>query len=109
MIMTGLNAEHILVAAESLGLGYASIRHASRYAAERVVFGRPIGKYQGIQHPLARSWVHLEAARLMIYLAGSLYDQGHSSGEYANGAKYLAAEAAWEAAKSCSILPGVLL
>lgn len=97
MLLTGLNAERILVAAEALGLGYAALRHASRYAKDRVVFGRPIGKNQAIQHPLADSWMKLESARLMVYLAARMYDQGHETGEYANASKYLAAEAAFEA------------
>ena len=106
MIMTGLNAERVLVAAEALGLGYASLRHASRYAAERVVFGRPIGKNQGIQHPLARNWMEVEAARLMVYLAARMYDQGYDTGEYANAAKYLAAEASYKAAENAVLTHG---
>lgn len=97
MLLTGLNAERILVAAEALGLGYAALRHASIYAKDRIVFGRPIGKNQAIQHPLADSWMKLESARLMVYLAARMYDQGHETGEYANACKYLAAEAAFEA------------
>lgn len=97
MIMHGMNAERVLIGAEALGLGYAALRRAVTYAKERVVFGRPIGQNQGIQHPLADSWMKLEAARLMVYLAAKLYDDGHESGEYANAAKYLAAEAAFEA------------
>ncbi|EAS28558.1 acyl-CoA dehydrogenase [Coccidioides immitis RS] len=97
MIMHGMNAERILIAAEALGLGYAALRRAAVYASERQVFGRPIGKNQGIQHPLADSWMQLEAARLMVYQAARLYDAGHATGEYANAAKYLAAEAAFRA------------
>ncbi|CZR51683.1 related to acyl-CoA dehydrogenase family protein [Phialocephala subalpina] len=97
MIMHGMNAERILIGAEALGLGFAALRRAAIYAGERHVFGRPIGKNQGIQHPLADSWMNLEAARLMIYQAAKLYDQGYTSGEYANAAKYLAAEAAFKA------------
>lgn len=97
MIMHGMNAERILIGAEALGLGFAALRRAAIYAGERVVFGRAIGKNQGIQHPLADSWMNLEAARLMIYQAAKLYDQGYASGEYANAAKYLAAEAAFKA------------
>ena len=92
MIMQGMNAERILIGAEALGLGSAALRRAALYAGERVVFGRPIGQNQGIQHPLADSWMNLEAARLMIYQAAKLYDQG-----YANAGKYLAAEAAFKA------------
>src|SRR5450756_1966729 len=67
MIMHGMNAERILIGAEALGLGFAALRRAAIYAGERVVFGRPIGRNQGIQHPLADSWMNLEASRLMIY------------------------------------------
>lgn len=98
MIMHGMNAERILVGAEALGIGYAALRRACNYAGERVVFGNPIGKYQGIQHPLAECWMQLESARLMIYLAARLYDQGYTSGEYANAGKYLASEAAFKTA-----------
>jgi alkylation response protein AidB-like acyl-CoA dehydrogenase len=97
MIMHGMNAERILIGAEALGLGFAALRRASMYAKDRVVFGRPIGQNQGIQHPLADSWMNLEAARLMIYNAAKLYDQGYTGGEYANAGKYLAAEAAFRA------------
>lgn len=97
LITHGLNAERVLVASEAIGLGYAALRRAALYAQERVVFGRQIGKNQGIQHPLAESWIKLESARLLVYQAARLYDQGHTSGEYANAAKYLAAEAAFEA------------
>jgi alkylation response protein AidB-like acyl-CoA dehydrogenase len=105
-IMVGMNAERVLVGAEALGLGYAALRRAAIYAQERSVFGRSIGKNQGIQHPLAESWMKLEAARLMLYLAAKLYDQGHSSGEYANAGKYLAAEAAFEACERAVLTHG---
>ncbi|KAJ9611308.1 hypothetical protein H2200_004492 [Cladophialophora chaetospira] len=97
MIMHGMNAERILIAAEALGLGFAALRRAALYAGERKVFGRPIGQNQAIQHPLAESWMELEAARLVIYQAARMYDAGHETGEYANAAKYLAAEAAFRA------------
>lgn len=99
MIMHGMNAERILVGAEALGIGYAALRRASNYANERVVFGNPIGKNQGIQHPLAECWMNLEGARLMIYLAARLYDNGYADGEYANAGKFLASEAAFKAAE----------
>ncbi|EON98411.1 putative acyl- dehydrogenase protein [Phaeoacremonium minimum UCRPA7] len=99
LIMHGMNAERVLVGAEALGIGYAALRRACNYTAERVVFGNPIGKYQGIQHPLAECWMNLEGARLMIYLAGRLYDQGYEDGEYANAGKFLASEAAFKAAE----------
>ena len=106
MIMHGMNAERVLVGAEALGLGYAALRHASIYAKDRVVFGRPIGKNQAIQHPLAESWMKLESARLMIYLAARMYDQGYETGEYANAGKYLAAEAAFEACERAVLAHG---
>lgn len=106
MIMHGMNAERVLVGAEALGIGYAALRRASVYAQERSVFGRPIGQNQGIQHPLAECWMKLEAARLMIYLAGRLYDQGYSDGEYANAAKFLAAEAAFTTAERAVLTHG---
>ncbi|GAB7346652.1 hypothetical protein MBLNU459_g1783t1 [Dothideomycetes sp. NU459] len=93
-IMHGMNAERILLSGEAIGLGFAALRHAALYAATRVVFGRPIGKNQGIAHPLAASWVRLEAARLMIMQAARMYDEGFATGEYANGVKYLAGETA---------------
>jgi alkylation response protein AidB-like acyl-CoA dehydrogenase len=105
-IMHGMNAERILVGAEALGLGFAALRHASRYAKDRVVFGRPIGQNQAIQHPLADSWMKLESARLMIYLAARMYDQGYETGEYANASKYLAAEAAFEACERAVLVHG---
>ncbi|KAI5362948.1 Putative acyl-CoA oxidase/dehydrogenase, central domain, acyl-CoA dehydrogenase/oxidase [Septoria linicola] len=105
-IMHGMNAERILIAAEALGLGFVALRKAALYAQDRVVFGRPIGKNQGIQHPLADSWMKLEAARLMTYQAARMYDQGHSTGEYANACKYLAADAAYEAAERAVLTHG---
>ncbi|KAL6415716.1 Acyl-CoA dehydrogenase fadE12 [Ilyonectria robusta] len=99
IIMHGMNAERILVGSEALGLGYAALRRTCNYANERVVFGNPIGKYQGIQHPLAECWMNLESARLMIYLAARMYDEGYADGEYANAGKYLASEAAFKAAE----------
>ncbi|KAE8378176.1 acyl-CoA dehydrogenase/oxidase [Aspergillus bertholletiae] len=106
MIMHGMNAERILVAAEAIGLGYAALRRAKDYAKERVVFGRPIGQNQGIQHPLAESWMELEGARLMIYLAARLFDQGYAAGEYANASKYLASEAAFKATERAVLTHG---
>jgi acyl-CoA dehydrogenase len=97
-ILHGLNPERILVAAEAVGLGYAALEHATRYARERVVFDRPIGKNQSIQHPLAESWMALEAAAMMVTRAARSYDAGQDCGAHANAAKYLAAEAAF---KSC--------
>lgn len=99
MIMHGMNAERVLVGAEALGIGYAALRRACNYVNERVVFGSPVGKYQGIQHPLAECWMNLESARLVIYLAARLYDGGYADGEYANTGKYLASEAAFKASE----------
>jgi alkylation response protein AidB-like acyl-CoA dehydrogenase len=106
MIMHGMNAERILLGAEALGLGYAALRRAAQYAKDRVVFGRPIGQNQGIQHPLADSWMKLEAARSVVYQAARMYDEGHSTGEYANAGKYLAAEAAFEACERAVLTHG---
>lgn len=106
MILHGMNAERILIGAEALGLGFAALRKAAMYSNGRLVFGRPIGQNQGIQHPLADSWMKLEAARMMIYQAARLYDQGHTGGEYANAGKYLAAEAAFEACERAILTHG---
>ncbi|KIW88853.1 uncharacterized protein Z519_10337 [Cladophialophora bantiana CBS 173.52] len=106
MIMHGMNAERILIAAEALGTGFAALRRAALYAGERVVFGRAIGQNQAIQHPLAESWMELEAARLMIYQAARMYDAGYETGEYANAAKYLAAEAAFRACERAVMTHG---
>ena len=92
-----LNPERILVAAEAIGIGRRALGKATRYANERVVFGRPIGKNQAIQHPLAESWAELYAAELMALRAAALYDAGKPCGAEANAAKYLAADAAFNA------------
>jgi acyl-CoA dehydrogenase len=99
-ILHGINPERILVAAEAVGLGRAALHRAVRYANERVVFGRPIGQNQAIQHPLARHWMELEAANLMVFRAAALYDAGEPCGAQANAAKFLAAEAALAACQS---------
>jgi len=96
-LLDGLNPERVLIAAESIGVGRAALAKATEYANQRIVFNRPIGQNQGIQHPLAESWCELEAANLMAFHAASLYDRGESCGPYANGAKYLSAEAAFKA------------
>ena len=98
-ILESLNPERILVAAEAVGIGRDAVRRAARYAGERVVFERPIGANQGIQHPLAASWSALEAAHLTTMKAAWLYDRGESCGIEANAAKYLAVEAGFEACK----------
>lgn len=97
LLLDSLNPERILVAAEAIGVGRRALEKAADYAAERVVFGRPIGQNQGIQHPLAQSWMALEAADLMVWHAARLYDDGKSCGAEANAAKYLAADAAFDA------------
>lgn len=99
-LLHGLNPERILIAAEAVGLGQAALRKATQYAQERVVFGRPIGQNQAIQHPLAQAWMQLEAANLMVFKAATLYDAGKSCGAEANSAKYLAAEAAAQACQT---------
>jgi acyl-CoA dehydrogenase len=93
-ILHGINPERILVGAEAIGLGRAALFRATAYAKQRVVFGRPIGQNQAIQHPLARHWMELEAADLMVFRAAALYDAGKPCGAEANAAKFLGAEAA---------------
>jgi acyl-CoA dehydrogenase len=105
-ILHGLNPERILIAAEAVGLGRAALRRACGYAAEREVFGRPIGQNQGIQHPLAKSWTELEAAHLMVQKAAWMYDQGQTCGAEANAAKYLAAEACFHACENAIFTHG---
>jgi acyl-CoA dehydrogenase len=100
-ILDGLNAERILIAAECIGDGYWFIERATQYAGERTVFDRPIGMNQGIQFPIARSFVNVEAASLMRYRACELFDAGQPCGAEANMAKLLAADASWEAANAC--------
>jgi len=99
-ILHGMNPERILVGAEAVGLGRAAVARAVAYAKQRVVFGRPIGKNQAIQHPLARHWMELEAAQLMVSKAAALYDAGKPCGAEANAAKYLGAEAALAACQT---------
>jgi len=96
-LLDSLNAERIMVAVEAIGMGRAALRRATNYAKERIVFDRPIGKNQAIQHPLAESWAKLEAANLMAYKAATLYDAGAPCGAEANASKYLGAEAGFEA------------
>jgi acyl-CoA dehydrogenase len=96
-ILHGMNPERILIASECVGLGRCALKRAAHYAKERIVFDRPIGKNQGIQHPLAANWTALEAANLMVYKAAWLYDSGKPAGAEANAAKYLAGEACFDA------------
>ena len=100
-ILSGMNAERILIAAECIGDAKWFIRKASDYSKERVVFGRPIGQNQGIQFPIARSYAQMRAAELMVHEAARRYEQGENCGEEANIAKMLAAEASWAAAEAC--------
>jgi acyl-CoA dehydrogenase len=99
-ILDGMNAERILIAAECVGDGYWFVERACGYAKERVVFGRPIGMNQGVQFPLARAYINVEAANLMRFRAAELFDAGQACGAEANMAKLLAADASWEAANA---------
>lgn len=100
-IMTGLNAERALIAAECIGDGYWFTDKVTAYVSEREVFGRPIGQNQGVQFPIAEAFIEIEAANLMRYKACALFDSGAHCGAEANMAKYLAAKASWEAANAC--------
>jgi len=100
-ILDGLNAERTLIAAECIGDGYWFIDKISKYVNERVVFGRPIGQNQGVQFPIARAYINVEAANLMRFKACALFDTHKPCGAEANMAKMLAAEASWEAANAC--------
>ena len=105
-ILHGMNPERVLIAAEAVGIGRVALQRAARYAAERVVFERPIGQNQGIQHPLAKCWMELEAANLMVMHAARLYDSGRDCGAEANAAKYLAGEAAFAACDTAVLTHG---
>jgi acyl-CoA dehydrogenase len=100
-ILDGLNAERILIAAECIGDGRWFVERAAQYAKERVVFGRPIGKNQGVQFPIAEAYMEVEAADLMRWKAAARYDENQPCGAEANMAKHLAARASWEAANVC--------
>ena len=100
-ILDGLNAERALIAAECIGDGYWFIDKVTKYVNERIVFGRLIGQNQGVQFPIAKAYVNLEAANLMRYKACQLFDSGLPCGSEANMAKMLAADASWEAANAC--------
>ena len=106
LILHGMNPERILIGAEAVGLGRAALAKAVGYAGEREVFGRPIGRNQAIQHPLAACWMELEAANLMAFRAAALYDAGEPCGAEANAAKYLAAEAAFKTCETAVISHG---
>ena len=105
-ILHGFNPERILIAAEAVGLGRAALARASDYAQSRIVFDRPIGQNQGVQHPLARCWIALEAAHLMVFKAAALYDAGRPCGLEANAAKYLAGEACFSACETAVMVHG---
>ena len=100
-ILSGMNAERILIAAECIGDAKWFTNKSTNYANDRHVFGRPIGQNQGIQFPIARAYANMKAAELMVYHAANLYDKGESIGEEANTAKLLAADASWSAAEAC--------
>ena len=105
-LLYGLNGERILIGAEAVGIGRVALEKATAYARERVVFDRPIGKNQAIQHPLARAWAELEAANLMVFKAAGLYDSGQPCGAQANAGKYLAAESAFRACETAVMTHG---
>ena len=100
-ILDGFNAERALIAAECIGDGYWFVDRISKYVKDRIVFGRPIGQNQGVQFPIARSFINVEAASLMRYEACRLFDNKQPCGTQANMAKLLAADASWEAANAC--------
>jgi acyl-CoA dehydrogenase len=105
-ILHGMNPERVLIAAELVGLGRCAVRRAAKYAKERIVFDRPIGQNQAIQHPLAACWMALEAANLMVFKAASLYDGGKPCGVEANAAKYLGGEACFDACQQAVMTHG---
>ncbi|MCB1741672.1 MAG: acyl-CoA/acyl-ACP dehydrogenase [Gammaproteobacteria bacterium] len=105
-LLHGINPERILIAAGLVGLGRAALHKATEYARQRVVFDRPIGMNQGVQHPLAESWAELEAANLMAFRAAQLYDRGDDCGATANAAKYLAGEATFKACNNAILTHG---
>jgi acyl-CoA dehydrogenase len=105
-LLAGLNPERVLFGVEAVGIGRAALAKAATYAKERIVFGRPIGQNQGVQHPLAKSWAELEAANLLAFKAAALYDAGKDCGAEANAAKYLGAEAGFRAAEAAVLAHG---
>ncbi len=105
-ILEGMNPERILIAAEAVGLGKVALSRAAEYAKTRIVFNRPIGKNQAIQHPLAKNWTELEAAWLMVMSAAWQYDNGIPCGAAANAAKYLAGEAGFQACEQSVMTHG---
>lgn len=105
-ILHGMNPERVLIASEAIGLGHLALARATAYAKERIVFNRPIGQNQAIQHPLAKNWMELEAAWLMVLRAGWEYDNGLPCGASANAAKYLAGEAGFDACQQAVMTHG---
>jgi acyl-CoA dehydrogenase len=105
-LLHGLNPERVLFAVEAVGLGRAALARAAQYAKDRVVFGRPIGQNQGVAHPLAKAWAELEAADLLAFKAAALYDAGRECGAEANAAKYLGAEAGFDACEAAVLAHG---
>jgi acyl-CoA dehydrogenase len=105
-LISGLNPERVLFGAEAVGLGRAALAKAATYANERIVFGRPIGQNQGVQHPLAKCWAELEAANLMAFKGAALYDAGKDCGAEANAGKYLGAEAGFRACEASVLAHG---
>ena len=105
-ILHGMNPERVLIAAEGIGLGVAALNRAAAYAKQRIVFNRPIGQNQAIQHPLAKNWIELEAAWLMTMSAAWRYDQDLPCGPAANAAKYLAGEAGFAACQQAVMTHG---
>ena len=105
-ILHGMNPERILIAAEAVGLGRVALARAAKYAGERIVFGRPIGQNQGIQHPLAERWIELEAAELLVLRAAAAFDAGEEAGAFANAAKYYAGEAGHRACETAMLTHG---
>ena len=106
LLLDSLNPERVLVAVEAVGIGRQALARAARYAKERVVFGRPIGQNQGVAHPLAQSWIELEAAWLMAMRGAWSYDHGLPAGAHANAAKYFAGEAAFRACERALMAHG---
>jgi acyl-CoA dehydrogenase len=105
-LLHGLNPERIMIAAEGVGIGRVALKRAADYAKERIVFDRPIGQNQAIQHPLAQRWIELEAANLLVFKAATLYDAGQPCGAEANAAKYLAGEAGFRACETAVMTHG---
>ena len=105
-LLHGLNPERVLIGAEAVGIGKVALARATQYAKDRVVFSRPIGQNQAIQHPLAENWLELEAANMMVFKAAAMYDAGLPCGAEANGAKFLGARAGFNACQQAILTHG---